>query len=282
MRCAPATPSVMSTNPVFSSTTSLDYAELSPGFVVRVGNGSGGGQNIGFSSDGGTTWSAASTAPAGASGGSVAAAADGSRVIWSPSGQGIFVSTDKGSTWTPSTSAPTGARVGADRVNPLKFYAFANDVFYISNDSGASFLASPASNIPPAGTPAYLKAVPGHTGDIWLAGGSTTSGVYGLWHSTDGGQSFRKLPQVDAADNIGFGMPAPHQKYVALYGSAQVSGVRGIYRSIDGGHSWVRINDNLHQYGSTTAAITGDPRLYGRVYFSTNGRGIIYGDISDE
>jgi hypothetical protein len=44
----------------------------------------------------------------------------------------------------------------------------------------------------------------------------------------------------------------------------------------------VRINDNLHQYGSTTAAITGDPRVYGRVYFSTNGRGIIYGDISDE
>jgi hypothetical protein len=85
------------------------------------------------------------------------------------------------------------------------------------------------------GTSGYFRAVPGRAGDLWLAGGSTTSVVYGLWHSTDGGQSFRKLPQLDGADNIGFGMPAPHQKYLALYTSAQVHGVGGIYRSVDGG-----------------------------------------------
>jgi hypothetical protein len=42
----------------------------------------------------------------------------------------------------------------------------------------------------------------------------------------------------------------------------------------------VRINDDQHQYGSTNAAITGDPRVFGRVYVSTNGRGIIYGEPS--
>jgi len=277
-----STPSVMSVNPVLTGTSSLDYSGQAPNFIVRVGSGSGGGQNIGFSSDGGQTWSPANTGPAGASGGTVAAGADGSRVLWSPSGQGIFFSSDHGNSWTPSTGVPAGARVGADRVDSSKYYAFANGVFYISTDAGVTFLASPASNLPPAGTSGYFKAVPGLTGDIWLAGGSTASGVYGLWHSTDSGQSFRKLPQVDAADNIGFGKAAPHQRYVALYSSAQVRGVRGIYRSDDAGHSWVRINDNLHQYGMTSEAITGDPRVFGRVYFSTNGRAIIYGDISDQ
>ena len=117
--------------------------------------------------------------------------------------------------------------------------------------------------------------MPGHEGDIWLAAGAN-----GLWHSIDSGQSFTRLTQVTAADNIGFGMPPPRQKYVALYSSANVQGVRGIYRSDDGGQTWIRINDSKHQYGSTSASITGDPRVYGRVYFTTNGRGIIYGDIN--
>lgn len=41
------------------------------------------------------------------------------------------------------------------------------------------------------------------------------------------------------------------------------------------------INDDAHQWGWTDGAITGDPRVYGRVYVSTNGRGVVYGDTSD-
>jgi hypothetical protein len=171
--------------------------------------------------------------------------------------------------------------VRSDRVNPLKFYGFANGTFYVSTDGGMTFVASPATNIPPAGTSAYFKAVPGIEGDIWLAGGSTTT-VYGLWHSTDNGQTFAKVSDVDEADNVGFGMAAPHHKNVALYISGQVDGVAGIYRSDDAGRCWERINNDRHQYASTSASITGDPRVFGRVYFSTNGRGIIYGDIADD
>jgi hypothetical protein len=45
------------------------------------------------------------------------------------------------------------------------------------------------------------------------------------------------------------------------------------------GASWTRINDDTHQYGAL-GAITGDPRVYGRVYVGTEGRGIVYGDIA--
>jgi xyloglucan-specific exo-beta-1,4-glucanase len=273
-------PSVMDANPVFTTGTSLDYAELNPGFIVRVGTGGTNGMNIGFSADGGQTWAPGATQPSGASGGTVAAAADGRRVVWS-SGAGVFVSADIGTTWTASTGAPASANVRSDRVNPLKFYAFANGTFYSSIDGGQTFAASAATNLPPAGTSAQFKATPGRQGDIWLAGGSTTT-LYGIWHSVDSGNSFFKLSDVDAASTIGFGKPAPFHKYPALYSSAEVSGVWGIYRSDNAGFTWRRINDNQHQYALTNSTITGDPRIYGRVYFGTNGRGIIYGDPNSD
>jgi len=268
-------PSVMDANPVFATGTSLDYAELNPSFIVRVGSGGTNGANIGFSSDGGQTWTPGASQPSGGSAGTVAAAADGSRVVWG-SGAGVFFSTDKGTTWTASTGAPAGASVRSDRVNPLKFYAFANGTFYISKDGGQTFAATAASNLPPANTSAQFKATPGREGDIWLAGGSTKT-VYGIWHSWDGGNSFFKVWDVDAATTIGFGKPAPFHRYPALYSSAQVDGDWGVYRSDDAGFTWIRINDDRHQYAQITT-ITGDPRVYGRVYFGTNGRGIIYGD----
>ena len=268
-------PSVMDANPVFTTGNSLDFAQLNPSFIVRVGSGGTNGANFGFSSDGGQTWNPGTT-PSGASGGTVAAASDGSRVLWS-SGAGVFFSLDNGTTWAASAGVGGGASVRSDRVSPLKFYALANGTFYISTDGGQTFAATAANNLPPAGTSAQFKATPGREGDIWLAGGSTTT-VYGIWHSLDGGNSFVKLWNVDAASTIGFGKPAPFRKYPALYSSAEVRGVWGIYRSDNAGLSWTRINDDRHQYALINQTITGDPRIYGRVYFGTNGRGIIYGD----
>lgn len=269
-------PSVMDANPVFTSGTSLDYAELNPAFIVRAGTGSSSGINVAFSADGGQTWSPGANQPANASGGTVAAAADGNRVLWS-CGPGVFFSLDKGNTWTASTGVPASASVRSDRVNPMKFYAFANGTFYISADGGQTFAASAAANLPPAGTSVQFKATPGRTGDIWLAGGSIDN-AGGIWHSFDSGNTFFKLWGVDAATTIGFGRAAPFLRYPALYTSAEVFGGWGIYRSDDAGLTWTRVNDDQHQYALTNSAITGDPRVYGRVYFGTNGRGIIYGD----
>lgn len=257
----------------------IDYAELSPSFIVRVGTGDAANnvRSIGFSYDGGGNWFQASSEPSGITGGgSIAAAADASRVVWSPDGAGVVVySTNNGSSWATSSGLPAGAIVASDRVNSSKFYGFVNGQFYLSSDGGVTFSATTATGLPTESV--QFKAIPGVEGDIWLAGGST-EGSYGLWHSTNSGSSFTKLANVAEADNIGFGKAAPGETYMALFTSAKIDGTRGIYRSDDAGATWIRVNDDQHQYGWTGSAITGDPRVYGRVYVSTNGRGILYGE----
>ncbi len=271
-----AVPASMFTGPVFTSTTSLDYAETNASVLVRAGNFTDSDRpndsHVAFSTDGGANWFQG-TEPGGVNtGGTVAAAADGSRFVWAPgdAGQQVVYSVGFGNTWTASTGVPSGAVVESDRVNPKKFYAVANGTFYVSTNGGAAFTAA-ATGLPATGV--KFKAVPGHEGDIWLAGGTG-----GMYHSTNGGASFTKVANVTEAYNIGFGKAAPGQTYQALYTVALIDGVNGVFRSDDAGASWVRINDDQHQYGNIGEALTGDPRIYGRVYIGTNGRGIIYGD----
>ncbi|MEV5707308.1 xyloglucanase [Actinoallomurus sp. NPDC052274] len=273
-----AIPSMMFTQPNLTTTTSLDYAETNPAWMVRVGNvdksASPNVNRIGFSTDGGADWWQGSEPPGVTGGGTVAAAADGSRFVWSPDGTGVYYSVGFGNSWTASSGIPSGARVAADRVNPKKFYGLSGGRLYVSTDGGATFTATAATGLPSSG---HVKAVAGHEGDLWLAGGASGS-TYGLWHSTDSGATFTKLSNVQEADNVGFGKAATGKTYPALYVIAKVGGVRGVFRSDDSGATWVRINDDAHQWGNIGAAITGDPRVYGRVYVATNGRGVMYGD----
>ncbi len=278
-----AVPALMFTAPTLTTGTSIDFAELTPTFVVRAGNidksASPNVNRAGFSYDGGTSWFQASTEPGGvAGGGTIAAAADASRVVWAPEGPGAQVSwsTNNGASWTASTGVPTGAngKVASDRVSPLRFYLFANGSFYVSTNGGVSFTAAGAGLT--GVTAAKVEAVPGRQGDVWVAGEGA-----GLFHSTDGGATFTKLSNVTSAPSVGFGKAAPGQTYPAVFISGAPSGgVHGIYRSDDAGASWVRVNDDRNQWGAINPVIAGDPRVYGRVYVGTNGRGIFYGDVS--
>ncbi|MDB1088987.1 cellulose binding domain-containing protein [Streptomyces sp. ACA25] len=274
-----AVPDLMYQSPFIGSTTSLDFAELRPETVVRVGThvGDSDAATIGFSTDGGANWFAGNP-PDGAHGGTVAAAADGARFVWSPENAAVHHTSGFGNSWTASTGIPQGAAVAADRVDPDLFYAFHEGTLYVSTDGGASFTAGASGGLPEEGN-IRLAAAPGERGDLWLAGG-TESSAYGLWRSTDAGSTLTAMPGFDAADTIGFGRGAPGSDYHSLYTSAMIDGVRGIYRSDNTGESWVRINDDSRQWAWTGGAIAGDPRVHGRVYVGTNGRGIIVGETA--
>ncbi|MEC0371725.1 xyloglucanase [Paenibacillus chibensis] len=280
----------MITNPYLGTSTDIDYAELNPDMVVRVGNSDGENPRMGISTDNGKTWKPAANAWAAVKddatqGGHVAVGANGGTILWSPANseapKPVSYSTDQGATWKISSGIPSGASISSDRVNPALFYGIADGDFYVSRNGGASFTKT-ASGLPTNLT-SNFKAVPGVEGDIWIAAAADNSkknSPYGLWHSTNAGQSFEKMNQVQEAASIGFGKAAPGQKYMALYTNATIHGKQGIYRSDDAGRTWIRINDDQHQFGSANAAITGDPRIYGRVYLGTNGLGIVLGDTA--
>jgi xyloglucan-specific exo-beta-1,4-glucanase len=257
--------------PSLGSNTSLDFAELTPTVFARVGNADA-APHLGISSDGGRTWYQGQEPGGVTGGGTIAVGADASSMVWSPQGTGVYFSTTRGSSWTASSGVPTGAIVESDRVNPKTFFAYAGGKFYTSKDGGATFTAGAASL--PASGRAHFKAVPGVQGEVWFAGET------GLLRSTDSGATFTKVASVGSAVNVAFGKAAPGAGHLAVFLVGTVGGVTGVFRSDDTGTSWIRVNDDTHQYGNAGDALAGDPRVYGRVYLGTNGRGILYADRS--
>ncbi|MDK1472416.1 1,4-beta-glucanase [Streptomyces sp. 549] len=269
----------MATQPVFGTATGLAQAAARPSYVVRTGWGDNG--NGAWSGDGGRTWQPFASQPdlAPQAPGPIAVSADGRTLLWSfvhwdGTRHPAYRSVDGGATWTESATCPRGAAPVADPVNPARFYAYdtTSGELHVSTDRGATFSRA-ATGLPSGDTQFRVAAAPGRTGDLWL---SAKEG--GLHRSTDGGRTFRQVPGCRASYVLGFGKAAPGCTYPALFQTGTVGDTTGVYRSDDTGRSWIRVNDDAHQWGWTGAAIAGDPRVHGRVYLGTNGRGIQYGD----
>ena len=296
-------PEGASSPPVFNNTSGIAYAENKPEVIVRVGVCSHHhlpGFNISYSLDSGKTWQPPATQPAtlpsaagpqfggrgpsGPSGGDIAISSDGATWVWITRGAGPSLTTDKGATWTAVKGLPANVRIVADRVNPKKFYGMSlyEGKLFLSVDGAATFVEQPFSL--PGGLPTRsairieggsgwdrLYTTPGREGDIWL------TALHGLYHTTDAGKTFTRMEGVAELRGFGFGKAAPGSSDPALYLVGVANGERGILRSDDWARTWTRINDDQHQFG-LIGQITGDPKLYGRVYVGTFGRGILYGD----
>lgn len=297
-------PSGMHSNPLFTNENTLDYAELSPNVVVRTGTG-GRGATMAYSEDGGETWrpvtgpgggAALPSGRAGAGGrggggprGGLIVSSDGATVL-ATGGGNAAISTDKGRTWTACAGLPAGVAPLADRASAKKFYALdaATNTMYVSTNGGGNFTGQAVSGLTGAGRGGQggrgrggagggmsLKSTPGIEGDLLLVEGGR------LLHSTDGGATFAAVAtraNVSGGNRFGYGKAAPGKTYPALYMAGTVDGKQGVFRSDDGGATWVYLYDEQHQFGGLPTVVTGDPRVYGRVYIGTNGRGILEGE----
>lgn len=257
-------------NPAMGTTYGLAVAALAPERVARVGN------ELFVSADGAQTWTQV-VRPSEATGGQLAFSANGATLLWSVDGA-TYRSVDLGLTWSSVTGLSAAVFPEADSVSSDRFYAYdpLTGGVLVSNDGGVSFSAGAALS---AGGAPRIRSVPGIEGELWVA-----LNAGGLTRSTDGGASFAPVISVQSCRALGFGAPRTPGQFPAVYiWGAAGGGPRGLYRSDDAGETFVRINDDAHEYGGpgNGELVIGDANVYGRVYMSSAGRGLIMGDLSE-
>ncbi|MCL2183919.1 MAG: glycoside hydrolase [Chitinispirillia bacterium] len=242
-----------------------------------------------FSSDMGKSWSVTTyqSFPGanldGAEG--VSISTDGDVVLWTPSSEwdgANNVAVERpvqrlanNSAWT-AVSGIDGAYTVGDPENANVFYAYnrRSGKFFKSVDKGVTFTQA---SEPGASGFQKFRAVLGREGEIWLP-----QSEGGLKRSKDGGATWTNIASVGYCEAVGFGKAAEGKDFPSVFIFGTVGAVTGVFMSVDEGESWWRANDDAHEYGGLANGefVVGDMNVYGRVYMSTAGRGIVYGEIT--
>ncbi len=254
-----------------SMTTSrcISAAYNNPLVVARTGDGN---NPIAISVDGGVKWLARNK-PEGVKGdsGKIEVNCDGSVIYWTnKTSAAIYKTTDNGKTWTKLEKTFANAQLIADCYNPDVLSVYTGGSLYVSKDGGATFKKSSAF-IPDG---CFVEADPEKEGSLWLA--TSFGGVFRLG---DYGQGELARTSINGAECIAIGAPKDENSPMTLYVIGTCEDVYGVWRSTDSGETWQRINDDNHQFGSVGESIAADQRVFGQVYFGTNGRGIIMGRL---
>ena len=267
--------------PRYANGEGIDFAQAKPALVVRSGylrKPFGAAIRVAWSEDGGRQWQAfASEPPEGEGAGSIAVAADGGAVVWAPRhAQHVYLTRDFGKHWMAVEGLGTDLQVLADRVDAKRFYAYGrmSGALYASRDGGEHFapVGGALADATHGHAQTRVQAAPDAAGVLYV--GSRDGG----WlRGDDNGRVLMRFNGVSGVDAFGFGKAAPGSSKPVLFFAGRLRGAQGMFRSLDDGASWQRIDDADHRYGRISH-LAGDPRVFGRLYFATSGRGIFYGD----
>lgn len=254
--------------PNHTRSTGIDFAENDPCLVVRVHGGGGS-----WSEDNGRTWKKFAATPAGPDrDGRVAVSADGASWVWTPERGAPHASIDRGASWRKCAGLPEGAQVVSDRAQAGRFYAAdpSDGRVFASIDGGASFRERGVADA----RDGQLRAAPGRVAHLWWAS------PRGLFRSRDAGLGWERVAAVTSGARVAFGRAAKADGYPTVFLVGEIGGVYGVFRSVDEGASWTRINTDERQFHHINA-LAGDPRVFGRVFIGTGGRGIYYGEPAE-
>lgn len=262
---------------VAGSMTSLAVAAKSDDVWVKCG-GNETTPGFWYTLDAGATWQQARKSPLEsgkiAYGGCVGVSADGKTFYWAPGNDTfIYYTTDNGDSWTKSQGGVGIKKITADSVNPDYVYASSSSAFFYSGDGGKTFSQNMTVSV---FTSARPVAVPDKEGVLYFP-------ALGLQYSTDHGKTFTRIDTLAAclAAGLGKGKTENSPYTIFIWGKPTNDDEIGLYWSEDEGASWKRVNDSAHQFGGPGNGyfVTGDMNVYGRVYMSTVGLGVIYGDL---
>ncbi|MBQ8884299.1 MAG: cellulose-binding protein [Oscillospiraceae bacterium] len=261
--------------------TSIDCGMDNYKVVVRATSESF-GNGLWYSTDAGDSWQEFETLPDGltkSEGGQAVVSTDGKSVLFMPGkiGSDAYVTDDFGKTWTKAEGLPSGAKLEADAINPNVFYGVSKSQFYVSYDGGKTFEKNAYFLLPNF----QWEANPFAEGEIYISAGS--GGMYFLDIEVGEIKPCSDGPTQIAVNSMGLGAPEKEGSTVPTIfamGGNETDGM-GVYRSTDGGKTWKRINDDTQKWGNVNSVIKGDPKTFGRCYISTNGRGIIMGNVKE-
>jgi len=277
----------------------------------------------GYSTNGGITWTrfgqalqySCGSALCDIQAGMIAVSVRGNRtlgsdhiVIYPPNDFAPQYSQDGGATWHVTNSFPLNADgltinttnynsfefpelnqhlLWADPFTADKFYlkfTHAPSLLYISTDGGQTWVGQPNANLPDWAWSGQLVVNSKVQNDLWYADGFAGSSPHGVFHSTDGGQTFQQLPGISHAIVIaagaGSGQTGDAAYTVYFYGLMTSSAQWGIFRSTNGGASWDRISyypTGIYDVPRTMAA---SQDTFGKVYFGWSGNSFAYGQIT--
>ncbi len=290
-------------SPNMGSTGAIAYCPQNPDVMIRIAENQNDVSSGFYTLDGGETWTKMSNSP----GGKAAITQldkDTYRFFKSGKDDGaVSYSDDFGETWQscsgiPSTygSKPTYMFVEPDQPNVVYAYAtYYNsswsysktepDItdacykFCISTDYGKTFTSTDICKYDMCDSAARIA----YLGEGELILGAGWNGMYHVSVKDGKITSNEKIDGVSYCKTVGYGAPEKEGDVNTLYiyGKPEDSDPEGIYRSQDGGKTWVCINTEK-LYGGTGNGnfLVGDMNEFGKVYMSTVGCGIVYGQLS--